>query len=144
LPKEDKPGDGGAYHAKGFDEPVILLTDMGGGNFDQALKMRVRDERRRVGCESSVEFLKTQIGIERFAGRKYRSMQQLIFLDSLAMGFLSYLLSRSRRIRESGDDRLRYCRQPNSLWFYRVVIALRDAFNHRDRTSRAGWCRRPP
>jgi len=144
LPDADKPLYVVAYHTKGYDEPVILLTDMVVENFEQALQIRNRYARRWVGCESSVEFLKSQIGIERFAVRRYKSMQQLIFLASLAMGFLSYLLSRCRRIREIVDDGLRYCRQPKSLWFYRVVIALRDAFNRRAQKGLIAWCRRPP
>lgn len=144
LPDTDKPLYVVAYHTKGYDEPVILLTDMVVENFEQALQIRNRYARRWVGCESSVEFLKSQIGIERFAVRRYKSMQQLIFLASLAMGFLSYLLSRCRSIREIVDDGLRYCRQPKSLWFYRVVIALRDAFNRRAQKGLIAWCRRPP
>ena len=143
LPNANKPLYVVAYHTKGYDEPVILLTDMVVENFDQALQMRNRYSRRWAGCESSVEFLKSQIGIERFKVRRYQSMQQLIFLAALAMGFLSYLLSRCRRIREIVDDGLRYCRQPKSLWFYRVVIALRDAFNRRAWKGLLGWCSSP-
>jgi hypothetical protein len=106
LPNTDKPLYVVAYHTKGYDEPVILLTDMVVENFEQALQIRNRYARRRVGCESSVEFLKSCIGIERFAVRRYQSMQQLVFLAALAMGFLSYLLSRCRRIREIVDDGL--------------------------------------
>jgi len=144
LPGVNKPLYVVAYHTKGYDEPVILLSDMVAENLEQALQIRNRYARRWVGCESSVQFLKSQIGMERFAVRRYHSMQQLIFLAALAMGFLSYLLSRCRRIREIVDDGLRYCRRPKSLWFYRLVIALRDAFNHRAQRGLSVWCRRPP
>lgn len=144
LPGANKPLYVVAYHTKGYDEPVILLTDMVVEDRDSALQMRNRYVRRWAGCESSVQFLKSQIGIERFAVRRYRSMQQLIFLAALAMGFLSYLLSRCRRIHQIVDDGLRYCRRPKSLWFYRVVIALRDGFNHCAQRGLSGWCRRPP
>jgi hypothetical protein len=133
-----------AYQSKGYDEPVILLTDMVVENQYLAVQMRNRYSRRWAGCESSVEFLKSQIGLERFAVRRYHSMQRLVFLAALAMGFLSYLLSRCRRIRQKVDDALRYCRRPKSLWFYRVVIALRDAFNRRAQMSLLSWCRLPP
>jgi hypothetical protein len=144
LPNTNKPLYVVAYHTKGYDEPVILRTFMVVENSEQALQIRNRYARRWVGCESSVEFLKNQIGIERFKVRRYQSMQQLIFLAAIAMGFLSYLLSRCRRIRRIVDDGLRYCRQPKSLWFYRVIIALRDAFNRRAQRGLLCWCRLPP
>jgi len=144
LPGVDKPLYVVAYHTKGYHEPVILLTDMVVENRDLALQQRNRYARRWVGCETSVEFLKSQIGLERFAVRRYQSMQGLIFLASLAMGFLSYLLSRRRKIRQEVDDAVRYCRQPKSFWFYRVVIALRDAFNRRAQMGLVLWCRPPP
>ena len=71
---------------------MILLTDMVVENRDLALQVRNRYARRWAGCETSVEFLKSQIGPERFAVRKYKSMQRLIFFAGLAMAFLSYLL----------------------------------------------------
>jgi len=144
LPGVEKPLYIVAYQSKGYDEPVILLTDMVVDDKDLAVQMRNRYARRWAGCESSVEFLKSQIGLERFAVRRYHGMQRLIFLAALAMGFLSYLLSRCRRIRQKVDDALRYCRRPKSLWFYRVVIALRDAFNRRAQMSLLSWCRLPP
>jgi hypothetical protein len=144
LPAAKKPLYVVAYQGKGYDEPLVLLTDMVVENKELALQMRNRYAGRWVGCESSVQFLKSQIGIERFAVRRYQSMQGLVFLASLAMGFLSYLLSRCRRIRQKVDDALRYYRRPKSLWFYREVIALRDAFNCRAKMGLLSWCRLPP
>ena len=144
LPDGKQPLYVVAYQSKGYDEPVILLTDMVVENRDLALQMRNRYARRWAGCETSVEFLKSFLGLERFAVRKYRSMQRLIFLAALAMGFVSYLLSRCSKIYQKVDDALRYCRKPKGFWFYRVVIALRDAFNLRAQMSLLCWCRRPP
>jgi hypothetical protein len=48
--------------------------------------------------------IKSFLGLERFAVRKYTSMQRLIFLAALAMGFVSYLLSRATTIRQKVDD----------------------------------------
>jgi len=70
-------------------------------------------------------------------------MQGLIFLASLAMGFLSFLQSRCKDIRQRIEDKLRYCREPKSFWFYRLVIALRDAFSSRAAMSLSAWCRPP-
>jgi len=132
-----------AYHSKGYDEPVILLTDMVVENRDLALQQCNRYGHRWAGCESSVEFLKSQIGLERFRVRRYKSVQGLIFLAGLAMGFLSYLLSHSRKILQKVDDAVGYSRRPKSFWFYRVVIAMQDAFNRRAQMSLLAWCRPP-
>ncbi len=132
-----------AYQRQGYEEPIILLTDMVVENFDLALGVRNRYSKRWVGCETSVEFLKSQIGLERFAVRRYRSMQRLIFLASLAMGFLSFLQSRCKDIRQRINDKLRYCREPKSFWFYRLVIALRDSLSNRAKMSLSSWCRPP-
>jgi len=89
LPHANKPLYVVAYHTNRYDEPMILLSDMVVENIEEALQMRNRYARRWEGCESSVEFLMSQISIERFAVRRYCSMQQLIFLAAWAMGFLS-------------------------------------------------------
>jgi len=143
LPDGQKPLYVVAYRARGYNEPVILLTDMVAETFELALQIRNRFA-RRWDCETSIEFLKSKIGLERFAVRRYQSMQGLIFLASLAMGFLSFLQSRCKDIRQRIEDKLRYCREPKSFWFYRLVIALRDALSSRAVMSLSAWCRPPP
>lgn len=143
LPAVDKPLHVVAYHKRGYDKAVILLTDMVAENFQLALQIRNRYA-RRWDCESSIQFLKSKIGLERFAVRRYRSMQGLIFLASLAMAFLSYLQYRCKDICQRVTDHLRYCRQPKRLWFYRLVIALHDAFDRCAQMSLLSWCRLPP
>jgi hypothetical protein len=143
LRDTDKPLYVVAYRRQGYEQPVILLTDMVAENRDLALGVRNRYAKRWVGCETSVEFLKSRIGLERFAVRRYRSMQRLIFLASLAMGFLSFLQSRCKDIRHRIEDKLRYCREPKSFWFYRLVIALRDSLSNRAKMSLSAWCRPP-
>ena len=123
---------------------IVDLTDLVVENRDLAWQQGNRHAGRWAGCETSVQFLKSQMGLERFAVRRYHSLQGLIFLASLAMGFLSYLLSRRRKLRQKVDDAVRYGRRPKSFWFYRVVIALRDAFNLRAQRGLLCWCRRPP
>ena len=144
LPGIDKALYVVAYQRKGCEKPIILLTDMVAENPDLALGVRNRYAKRWVGCETSVEFLKSKIGLERFAVRKYRSMQRLISLAFLAMGFLSYLQSRCKDIRQRIEDKLRYSREPKSFWFYRLVIALRDSLSDRAKMSLLAWCRPPP
>ena len=143
LPDIDKPLYVVAYQRKGYEQPIILLTDMVAENSDLALGVRNRYAKRWVGCETSVQFLKSRIGLEKFAVRKYRSMQRLIFLAFLAMGFLSYLQSRCKDIRQQIEDKLRYCKEPKSFWFYRLVIALRDSLSARAKMSLLVWCRPP-
>jgi len=144
LPDTDKPLYVVAYQRQGYERPIILLTDTVVENRDLALGVRNRYAKRWVGCETSVEFLKSQIGLERFAVRRYRSMQRLIFLASLAMGFLSFLQSRCKDIHQRIEDRLRYSRNPKSFWFYRLLIALRDSFCRRAALGLSDWCRPPP
>lgn len=143
LPDIDKPLYVVAYQRQGYERPIILLTDMVVENRDLALGVRNRYAKRWVGCETSVQFLKSRIGLERFAVRKYQSMQGLILLASLAMGFLSFLQSRCKDIRQRIEDKLRYCREPKSFWFYRLVIALRDSLSNRAKMSLSAWCRPP-
>jgi hypothetical protein len=132
-----------AWQGPGYDEPVILLSDMVAENYELALRIRSRYA-RRWDCETSIQFLKSKMGLERFAVRRYRSMQRLVFLASLAMGFLSLVQSRCKNIRQRISDPLRYCREPKGFWFYRLLIALNDAFCRRATMSLSAWCNRPP
>jgi len=132
-----------AYHTAGYDEPVILISDMVAENFELALRIRSRYA-QRWDCETSIQFLKGRMGLERFAVRRYRSMQRLVFLASLAMGFLSFLQSRCKDIREHLTNPLRYSREPKGFWFYRLLIALNDSFSRRVTMSLSAWCKPPP
>jgi hypothetical protein len=142
LPSVRKPLYVVAYQTPGYDEPVILLSDMVAENFELALRIRSRYA-QRWDCETSIQFLKSRMHLERFAVRRYRSMQRLVFLASLAMGFLSFLQSHCKDIRQRINDRLRYCREPKGFWFYRLLIALNDAFCRRAAMSLSAWCKPP-
>jgi len=87
---------------------------------------------------NSIQFLKSKIGLERFVVRRYKSMQRLVFLAGLAMAFLSFLQCHCRSICERVNDRLRYCREPKLQWFYRLVIALQEAFFDKVKTGLIG------
>ena len=41
------------------------------------------------------------------------------------------------------NDHLRYCREPKGFWFYRLFIALSDAFLRRATMSLSAWCKPP-
>jgi IS4 transposase len=47
--------------------------------------------RRRWKCEESVRFLKSELGLERFALRVYEAFGPLLLLAMLAMSFLTWL-----------------------------------------------------
>lgn len=142
LPNLRKPLYVVAYQRPGCDEPLILLSDMVAENFELALRIR-SSYARRWDCETSIQFLKSRMGLERFAVRRYRSMQRLVFLASLAMGFLSFLQSRCKNIPEHLTNRLRYSREPKGFWFYRLLIALSEAFCRRGKMSLWAWCKPP-
>jgi len=142
LPNVRKPLYLVAYQTPGYDKPVMLLSDMVAENFDLALRIRSR-YLQRWDCETSIQFLKSRMGLERFAVRRYRSMQRLVFMASLAMGFLSFLQSHCKNIRRRMNDHLRYCREPKGFWFYRLLIALNDAFCRRATMSLSAWCKPP-
>jgi len=131
-----------AYRKKGYDRAVILLTNCCVENHELALRIR-NVYAQRWDCETAIELLKSKIGLERFAVRRYRSIQRLIVLAALAMGFLSFLLSRCRQLRGFLSDRLRYSRNPKRQWGFRLIDQLREALLCRCRNTLAAWCRPP-
>lgn len=75
---------------KGQDRPIILLTALTVENLDTA-KSVLAYYRKRWKCEESARFLKTDLGLERFALRTYEALPRLLFLAALAMAFLTWL-----------------------------------------------------
>lgn len=142
LPNVDHPLYLVAYHNKGHDDPVILLTDLRVTNDDLALQMQNRYA-SRWDCEPAAGFFKGVLGGETFAVRTYRSIQQLIFLAGLVMGFLSYLQSSLKHIDPWLTDPLRYCRTPKRLWAHRLITALRDAVGTFAAKPLTTWCHPP-
>lgn len=142
LPNIRKPLYVVACQSPGYDKPLILLSDMVAETFELALRIR-NGYSQRWDCETSIQFLKSNMGLERFAVRTYRSMQRLVFLASLAMGYLSFLQWRCKNIRRRISNHLRYCREPKGFWFYRLRQALSDAFCRRAALSLSAWCKPP-
>ena len=75
---------------RGQDRPIILLTTLTAENLDTA-KAVLAYYRKRWTCEESARFLKSDLGIERFALRTYEAFPRLLFLAVLAMAFLTWL-----------------------------------------------------
>ena len=82
---------------EGMEEPLILLTTMVVENLQQAQQI-IRYYQRRWACEEASQFLKSRVGLERFRIRRYEALQRLVILAMLAMGFLTWILLRSRQL----------------------------------------------
>ena len=75
---------------EGHDRPLMMLSSLTVQDLDGA--KRVMDYyRRRWTCEESVRFLKTELGLERFALRVYEAFGPLLLVAMLAMSFLTWL-----------------------------------------------------
>jgi len=77
----------------GRDHPLMLLTSLTVENLEAANKT-LWYYRRRWGCEESARFLKSRLGLERFALRTYEAFAPLLFLATVAMGLLTWLQMR--------------------------------------------------
>ena len=75
----------------------MLLTTLVVQNEQQARQIIGR-YRKRWSCEETIQFLKSRVGLERFRIRRYRAIQRLAPLAMPAMGFLTWILFRSKRL----------------------------------------------
>jgi hypothetical protein len=142
LPKLDRPLYVVAYRERGTDGPVILLTNRLVENDELAIRIR-NIYAQRWDCETAVEFLKSKLGLERFMVQRYVSMQRLIVLAGLAMGFLSDLLSRCPTLQGFLHDPVRYARDPRKLCHFRLIERLREPLQLRTHRVLQAWCRPP-
>jgi hypothetical protein len=112
----------------GRDKPLILLTSLTAQDLNTARNV-LSYYRRRWKCEEAARFLKTDLGIERFALRLYESFPRLFLLACLAMSFLTWLalrfdsLSKALRAKAPG-------RHPVKFLYYRLLDWLRNQFQH--------------
>lgn len=81
----------------GIEEPLILLTTLVVENIEQA-KQIIWYYKQRWSCEEASRFLKSRVSFERFRIRRYEAIQRLAILAMLAMGFLSWIFLRSKRL----------------------------------------------
>ena len=75
----------------------MLLTTLVVHNLEQARQI-VRYYRKRWACEQASRFLKSRIGFEGFRIRRYEAIQRLVILAMFAMGFLTWILLRSKQL----------------------------------------------
>jgi hypothetical protein len=74
----------------GQDRPLMMLTNLTVENLEGAKKV-LSYYRRRWKCEESARFLKSELGLERFALRVYEAFGPLLLLAMLTMSFLTWL-----------------------------------------------------
>jgi len=97
LPDNPKPLYLVGSWLEGVEEPLILLTTMVVENLRQAQQI-IRYYKQRWACEEASQFLKSRVGLERFRIRRYEAIQRLVILAMIAMGFLTWILLRSRQL----------------------------------------------
>jgi len=109
----------------GVEEPLILLTTLVVQTLEQA-KQILWYYRQRWACEEAGRFLKNRVGLECFRIRRYEAIQRLVTLAMFAMGFLTWILLRSRDV----PKRLFYFtsrfRKETKFVYYRLLDGLQQ------------------
>jgi len=109
----------------GADERMILLTTQVVETLDQARQV-LQYYRKRWVCEEAVQFLKSRVGLERFRVRRYEAMRRLAILAMLAMGFLTWILLRSRDLTKRLLAWTSRFRRERSFLYYRLLDGLQE------------------
>lgn len=109
----------------GLDEPLILLTTMVVENLEQAKQM-VWYYKQRWACEEASRFLKGRVGLERFRIRRYEAIQRLVILAMFAMGFLTWILLRTRQLVSSLFCFTSRFRKDTEFVYYRLLDGLQQ------------------
>lgn len=125
LPDNNKPLYLVASWRAGCDEPLILLTTLVVENLHQA-KQIIWYYKQRWVCEEVTRFLKGRVGFERFRIRRYEAIQRLAVLAMFAMGFLTWILLRSRQLTKGlFSHTSRFRKQPQFV-YYRLLEGLQQ------------------
>jgi len=109
----------------GIEEPLILLTTLVVENIEHA-KQIVRYYKKRWTCEETSRFLKSRVGFERFRIRRYEAIQRLAILAMIAMGFLSWIFLRSKRLVEGLFGFTSRFRKESKFAYYRLLDGLQS------------------
>lgn len=109
----------------GVEKPLILLTTLVVETLDQA-RVVLRYYRQRWACEEAARFLKGRIGLERFRVRRYAAIQRLALLAMWAMGFLTWILLRSRDLTKRLFAWTSRFRRRRSFLYYRLLDGLQE------------------
>jgi hypothetical protein len=138
----NRPLYGVAYSKRGYHQPVIMLTDMRAENYDLALRTRNRYA-KRWKYKTSVQFLKSKIGLERFAIRKYARVQCVIFLASLSRAFLVGGNLAPGAFVNSSVTSCVMTRSQRAFCFYQPIKALQKGYDSRAGLRLLAWCKPP-
>ncbi len=109
----------------GEDEPLILLTTLVVETPDQARSI-LRYYKQRWACEEAAQFLKGRVGLERFRVRRYEAVRRLALLAMFAMGFLTWILLRSRDLTKRLFAWTSRFRRPCRFLYYRLLDGLQE------------------
>ena len=104
---------------------MILLTTQVVETMDQARQV-LQYYRKRWACEEAVQFLKGRVGLERFRVRRYEAMRRLAILAMLAMGFLTWILLRSRDLTKRLFAWTSRFRRERPFLYYRLLDGLQE------------------
>ncbi len=109
----------------GENRALILLTTLVVQTVDQARSI-LRYYRQRWACEQAAEFLKGRVGLERFRVRRYEAIQRLALLAMFAMGFLTWILLRSRDLTKRLFAWTSRFRRHRAFLYYRLLDGLQE------------------
>jgi len=109
----------------GSEKPLILLTTLVVENRQQAQQV-LGYYNKRWSCEETVQFLKSRVGLERFRVRRYKAIQRLAILAMLAMGFLTWVLLRSRKLTKQLFLYTSRFRKEPKFVYYRLLDGLQQ------------------
>jgi hypothetical protein len=109
----------------GAESPLMLLTTMVVENLQQARQI-VWYYKQRWACEEVSQFLKSRVGLEGFRIRRYEAIKRLAILAMLAMGFLSWILLRSRQATYAYFNFTSRFRKNARFVYYRLLDGLQE------------------
>ena len=121
----DRPLSGVASWRGGHEEPLMLLTNLGIETIDQARQV-LRYYRQRWACEEAAQFLKGRLGLERSCVRRYEAIRRLMILAMFAMGFLTWILLRSRDLTKRLCAWTSRFRRHRRFLYYRLLDGLQE------------------
>ena len=104
---------------------LILLTTRVVETLDQALQV-LRYYQQRWACEEAARFLKSRVGLERFRVRCYEAIRRLAVLAMFAMGFLTWILLRSRDLPKRLFAWTGRFRRQRPFLYYRLLDGLQE------------------
>ena len=110
----------------GLDRPMMLLTNVPVENLKDAIRV-LRYYIRRWECEQAIQFLKSQVNLEKIRTFRWNAIRRLVLLAVLVMLYLTLLTETSPALAER---LLRYGQPlPNSPRFvlYRLLTGITEA-----------------